>query len=151
MMNKLRAGEIDIKATAHPSAGPMLATLPLEPHKQSGIGRRRRHRGVAKLHHPALNQDPHPLRVRMGMNALECFSDSYGQARRKFLTAAVDAGGQVQAFRHPELGADGEELSADVAWLGPRDARCVVVMISATHGIEASRGSWRTNQLAGAG
>jgi acyl-CoA reductase-like NAD-dependent aldehyde dehydrogenase len=38
MMNKLRAGEIDIKATAHPSGGPMLATLPLEPHKQSGIG-----------------------------------------------------------------------------------------------------------------
>jgi acyl-CoA reductase-like NAD-dependent aldehyde dehydrogenase len=38
MMSKLRAGEIDIKATAHPSAGPMLATLPLEPHKQSGIG-----------------------------------------------------------------------------------------------------------------
>jgi acyl-CoA reductase-like NAD-dependent aldehyde dehydrogenase len=38
MMKKLRAGEIDIKATARPSAGPSLATLPLEPHKQSGIG-----------------------------------------------------------------------------------------------------------------
>jgi hypothetical protein len=50
----------------------------------------------------------------MDMNALECFSDSYGQARRKFLAVAVDAGGQVQAFRHPELGPDGEELYADV-------------------------------------
>jgi hypothetical protein len=77
----------------------------------------------------------------MGMSALECFSDSYGQARRKFLSAAVDAGGQMQAFRHPELGPDGEELSADVAWLGPRDARCVLVMISATHGIEGFAGS----------
>jgi 4-guanidinobutyraldehyde dehydrogenase/NAD-dependent aldehyde dehydrogenase len=38
MMKKLRAGDIDIKATARPSAGTMLATLPMEPHKQSGIG-----------------------------------------------------------------------------------------------------------------
>ena len=38
VMKKLRAGEIDIKATARPSAGPALATMPLEPHKQSGIG-----------------------------------------------------------------------------------------------------------------
>ena len=37
MSRKLRAGEIDIKATAHPSPGPMLATMPLEPHNQSGI------------------------------------------------------------------------------------------------------------------
>jgi acyl-CoA reductase-like NAD-dependent aldehyde dehydrogenase len=38
MMKKLRAGEIDIKATARPSAGPTFATMPLEPHRQSGIG-----------------------------------------------------------------------------------------------------------------
>jgi acyl-CoA reductase-like NAD-dependent aldehyde dehydrogenase len=38
MMKKLRAGEIDIKATAKPSGGPTFATMPLEPHKQSGIG-----------------------------------------------------------------------------------------------------------------
>jgi acyl-CoA reductase-like NAD-dependent aldehyde dehydrogenase len=38
MMRKLRAGEIDIKATARPSAGPPFASMPLEPHKQSGIG-----------------------------------------------------------------------------------------------------------------
>jgi acyl-CoA reductase-like NAD-dependent aldehyde dehydrogenase len=38
MMKKLRAGEIDIKATDRPSAGPALFSLPLEPHKQSGIG-----------------------------------------------------------------------------------------------------------------
>jgi acyl-CoA reductase-like NAD-dependent aldehyde dehydrogenase len=38
MMRGLRAGEIDIKATGKPSMGPMLGTLPLEPHKQSGVG-----------------------------------------------------------------------------------------------------------------
>ena len=38
MMRKLRAGEIDIKATARPSGGPTFASMPLEPHKQSGIG-----------------------------------------------------------------------------------------------------------------
>ena len=38
MMKWLRAGDIDIKATARPSSGPLIGTLPLEPHKQSGIG-----------------------------------------------------------------------------------------------------------------
>ena len=38
VMKRLRAGEIDIKATAAPSAGPLLGSMPLEPHKQSGIG-----------------------------------------------------------------------------------------------------------------
>jgi acyl-CoA reductase-like NAD-dependent aldehyde dehydrogenase len=38
MMKGLRAGEIDIKATARPSAGPPLGALAIEPHKQSGIG-----------------------------------------------------------------------------------------------------------------
>lgn len=38
MMRGLRAGEIDIRATAKPAMGPMLGTLPLEPHKQSGVG-----------------------------------------------------------------------------------------------------------------
>ena len=38
LMRKLRAGDIDINATARPSAGRLVATMPLEPHKQSGIG-----------------------------------------------------------------------------------------------------------------
>jgi acyl-CoA reductase-like NAD-dependent aldehyde dehydrogenase len=38
MMKGLRAGEIDIKATARPSAGVPLGALAIEPHKQSGIG-----------------------------------------------------------------------------------------------------------------
>jgi acyl-CoA reductase-like NAD-dependent aldehyde dehydrogenase len=38
MMKGLRAGEIDIKATARPSAGLPLGALAIEPHKQSGIG-----------------------------------------------------------------------------------------------------------------
>ncbi len=38
VISGLCAGEIDIKATAQPSAGPGLFTLPLEPHRQSGLG-----------------------------------------------------------------------------------------------------------------
>jgi acyl-CoA reductase-like NAD-dependent aldehyde dehydrogenase len=38
MIKGLRAGEIDIKATATPSAGAALGSMPLEPHKQSGVG-----------------------------------------------------------------------------------------------------------------
>lgn len=38
MMNGLRAGDIEIKATATPSAVPAVGTVPLEPDKQSGIG-----------------------------------------------------------------------------------------------------------------
>lgn len=39
MVRGLRVGEIDIKATGNASAGPAFGALPLEPHKQSGIGR----------------------------------------------------------------------------------------------------------------
>jgi acyl-CoA reductase-like NAD-dependent aldehyde dehydrogenase len=38
MIKGLRAGDIDIKATARPSAGIPLGALPIEPHKRSGIG-----------------------------------------------------------------------------------------------------------------
>ncbi len=38
-------------------------------------------------------------------------------------------------------GPDGGDLSTDVAWIGPRDAERVLVMISATHGVEGFCGS----------
>jgi 4-(gamma-glutamylamino)butanal dehydrogenase len=38
MINGLRAGEIAINTVGKPSAGAMFGTLPLEPHKQSGVG-----------------------------------------------------------------------------------------------------------------
>jgi hypothetical protein len=75
------------------------------------------------------------------MNTLESFSDTYPQAREKFVTAASRTGGSVTTLRHPERGPDGGELTTDLAWFGPRDAERVLVTISATHGVEGFAGS----------
>lgn len=75
------------------------------------------------------------------MNTLESFSGSYPEARDKFITVARGAGGELHTIAHPERGPDGGELSTDVAWFGPRQAECVLVMISATHGVEGFAGS----------
>jgi hypothetical protein len=75
------------------------------------------------------------------MNAAESFSGDYAEARAKFLEAAKQAGAELDRFENPERGPDGGELSTDVAWIGPRSAEKVLVMISATHGAEGFCGS----------
>jgi hypothetical protein len=75
------------------------------------------------------------------MNSAESFSPDYATARAKFLAAARDAGATLEAVAHPERGPDGGELATDVAWIGPRVAEAVLVMISATHGAEGFCGS----------
>ncbi len=75
------------------------------------------------------------------MNSAESFSSDYQTARAKFLAAARDAGAALEATPHPERGPDGGTLSTDVAWIGPREAEAVLVMISATHGAEGFCGS----------
>jgi hypothetical protein len=84
------------------------------------------------------------------MDATRFFAQTYGEARDKFLTAA-DAGGlDVETHLHPMRGRDGEELAMDVARVGPRDARALLVISSACHGAEGFCGSgvqgrcWRT-------
>ena len=69
------------------------------------------------------------------------FSETYAEARSKFLSAAESAGAAVQAHLHPERGPDGGVLATDCAWIGPADARSVLVMVSGTHGIEGYCGS----------
>src|SRR5665213_4052681 len=51
--------------------------------------------------------------------------------------AARAAGAELSSFVLDKKGPAGENLSTDVAWLGPRDAKGVMVTISATHGVEA--------------
>ena len=75
------------------------------------------------------------------MNSADSFSHDYQAARAKFLDAARTAGAGLETIAHPERGPDGGELFTDVAWLGPRDAEAVLVMISATHGVEGFCGS----------
>jgi Protein of unknown function (DUF2817) len=69
------------------------------------------------------------------------FSNDYEEARAKFLDAARSVGAVMSSFGLDERGPEGIELSTDVAWLGPRKAKSVIVTISATHGVEGFYGS----------
>ncbi|MFM1990108.1 MAG: hypothetical protein RJA99_3065 [Pseudomonadota bacterium] len=69
------------------------------------------------------------------------FSCDWAEARAKFVDAARRAGAVHRAWPHPLAGPAGEALSVDTAWLGPRDADRVLVVISGTHGVEGFCGS----------
>ncbi len=70
-----------------------------------------------------------------------CYSQSYVEARQKFMAACDAAGLDVESHVHPMLGRDGETLAMDVARQGPRDARRVLIISSACHGVEGYAGS----------
>lgn len=72
-----------------------------------------------------------------------CFSDDYAQAHKKFseLSSRHD---EIDSYRElvlPETGPEGEALATAVAWQGPADASRVLVLQSATHGVEGFTGS----------
>ena len=69
------------------------------------------------------------------------FSQTYAQARKKFLEVSAQAGLDVQSHRHPLRGHDGEELAMDVARLGDPNAHSVLILSSACHGVEGYCGS----------
>src|SRR4051794_35849336 len=75
------------------------------------------------------------------MDAGLCFAPDYRTARQLFLTEVAEAGGTGKAFVNPHRGPHGEELAADAAWFGPEDASRVLLMLSATHGVEGFCGS----------
>ena len=70
------------------------------------------------------------------------FAADYFDARRKFRDAALSAGALLHAHVN-ELarGPAGEELTTDIAWLGPSEASRVLVTISGTHGVEGFCGA----------
>lgn len=69
------------------------------------------------------------------------FAPRYTEARAKFLAAAQAAGALLESHPHPLPGHDGEALAMDVARLGPADARALLVVTSACHGVEGFCGS----------
>src|SRR5262249_9055808 len=75
------------------------------------------------------------------MSASRYFSDTYSAARDKFHVAVAKAGGQPAAVAHPGPGLAGAALSTDAAWFGPRNAERVLLLVSATHGVEGFCGS----------
>ena len=72
---------------------------------------------------------------------LSAFSANYRQAREQFLAAAQIAGAAVNSFVHPLIGAQNETLSMDVALLGNVQAKSLLILTSACHGVEGFCGS----------
>ena len=76
------------------------------------------------------------------MNVPGYFSQTYVEAREKFLRVARERGMTLTQHVHPiARGADGEDLSIDVAVLGGADAPGMLLTTSATHGVEGFCGS----------
>ncbi len=73
------------------------------------------------------------------MNFGAYFSQSYEEARAKFMDAA--AGLDVTSYPHPMRGRDGELLAMDVALDGAADASHLLIISSACHGVEGFCGS----------
>ncbi len=69
------------------------------------------------------------------------FSTDYATARHRFLEAAQAAGVRVESIRHPDTGPNGGPLYTDVALIGPGQASRILMLVSATHGIEGFAGS----------
>jgi hypothetical protein len=69
------------------------------------------------------------------------FSATYAEARGKFRDAAQRAGARLSRYLNPTKGPNGEDLTTDVAVLGPQDASRVLLTVSATHGAEGFCGS----------
>lgn len=75
------------------------------------------------------------------------FSRRYSDSRYLFLNT-IEKLTESEIFAHtynvhihPMEGPDGGQLATDVLWLGPDTAKNVIVLISATHGVEGYTGS----------
>ncbi len=69
------------------------------------------------------------------------FAPGYPVARARFLAAAKGAGAAIETIPHPGRGPDNGALATDLAWIGPKDAPAILLMVSATHGVEGHCGS----------
>lgn len=69
------------------------------------------------------------------------FSSSYAQARQRFLTAALTGTDAITSYPIDAIGALGEELSIDTAVITPPNAQSLLIITSATHGVEGFCGS----------
>lgn len=83
------------------------------------------------------------LRLPIAALDLSVFSQSYREARGHWIHSVSTFDGQpeLQSYDIPGSGPEGDTLHTDTLWLGPRDAARVLVLTSATHGIEGFAGS----------
>ena len=69
------------------------------------------------------------------------FSYRFEDARERFVQAAEGAGARLKSYAHPESSPNGQSLSMDTAYLGPSKPEVLLLVASATHGIEGYAGS----------
>ena len=69
------------------------------------------------------------------------FSETYSEARSKFVNTAHKKGLKLTVYENPNLGPLGENLTCDVAWAGSINAEKALIIISGTHGVEGFCGS----------
>ncbi len=69
------------------------------------------------------------------------YSDSYSEARQKFIQYSSEAGAVLSSEVHPEKGPNGEDLCTDYALFGNPSASKALVLLSGTHGVEGFAGS----------
>lgn len=73
---------------------------------------------------------------------IDSFSDSFSEARHKFLGASGSIGARLFTYGRDDLaGKDGEYLACDVAVVGNEDSPSAAFVISGTHGSEGYCGS----------
>jgi hypothetical protein len=69
------------------------------------------------------------------------FSADYATARQRFRDCASRAGATIHSLPLDAKGPHGEELTIDIAWLGDRAAKRILLHTSGLHGVEAYAGS----------
>ncbi|WP_292933942.1 M14 family metallopeptidase [Noviherbaspirillum sp.] len=75
------------------------------------------------------------------MNYNRHFSQSYAEARSRFLSLVAALKLEVNSFMHPLRGRNGEALAMDVVLSGAKDAPYLLIISSACHGVEGYCGS----------
>ncbi len=71
----------------------------------------------------------------------DLFSNTYSDARARFIDACARRSIPVRHFEHPLKAEDGTPLYCDVADIGPSNASAVCIQIAGTHGVEGFLGS----------
>ncbi len=96
---------------------------------------------ICTLNMIACSQTPHMEKGGTNMEGTEYFSSNYLEARNKFLEASHAVDASIESFKNPYASPEGDPLFTDVAFVGPMDAKSILVLVSGTHGVEGFTGS----------
>lgn len=78
---------------------------------------------------------------RASTSGTDLFSPDWGSARPRFRATALRAGAALEALPIAARGPHDESLTIDLAWLGARRPRRVLLHITGVHGVEGFAGS----------